>query len=384
MNISFSWGEGSATLAPKKREGLADLCGNGLGVMARNRLGGALLALLATQVPVWANDGYGGLSATGLTFGRTDAVAMEEEELFISLDRVEVNYLFRNKTDSDVTGEVIFPMPPIALADLVVMDWNLPEDRSVKDILAFTAEVDGKPVAVNIDLIAVIPPKMGEDAPVSASYDTPGRDVTALLEKYQIPIGLDAEAVLNRLAQLDQAALDDLQSEDVIEFFGEPRKMQPDEIYAKWSVVYRYHWTQTFPAKSAMRIKHGYDNRPSGGIFTWTDPPKEEWNKDVADKYCIDAGTSKGIMKALGGAGEKGYIGGGASYISYVLRTANSWAGPISKFKLTLDKGDPKNIISLCADGLKKVTPTRFVMEKTDFSPDKDLEVLVVYALDLE
>ncbi len=352
--------------------------------MARNRLGGAVMALMAASGPLWANDGYGGLSATGLTFGRTDAVAMEEEDLFISLDRVEVSYLFRNKTDTDVTGEVIFPMPPVALADLVVMDWNLPEDRSLKNILAFTAEVDGRPVAVTIDPIAVILPELAEGAPLSASYDTPGRDVTALLAKYQIPLGLDVDAVLARLAQLDQAALDELKAEDVIDFFGEPRQMAPDEIYAKWSVVYRYHWTQTFPAGSAMRIKHGYDNRPSGGMFVWSDPPKEEWTQEVAAKYCIDAGTSKGIMKALGAAGDKGYTGGGASYISYVLRTANSWAGPISKFKLTLDKGDPKNIISLCADGVKKITPTRFVIEKTDYSPDKDLEVLIVYALDAE
>ena len=119
-------------------------------------------------------------------------------------------------------------------------------------------------------------------------------------------------------------------------------------------------------------------------MFVWSDPPKEEWTQEVAAKYCIDAGTSKGIMKALGAAGDKGYTGGGASYISYVLRTANSWAGPISKFKLTLDKGHPKNIISLCADGVKKITPTRFVIEKTDYSPDKDLEVLIVYALDAE
>lgn len=353
-------------------------------MMARNRLGGALLALMAAQTPVWANDGYGGLSATGLTFGRTDAVAMEEEELFISLDRVEVNYLFRNKTDSDVTGEVIFPMPPIALADLVVMDWNLPEDRSQKDILAFSAEVDGKPVPVTIDPVAVIAPELAEGAPLSASYDTPGRDVSAMLAKYQIPLGLNVEAVLDRLAALDQPALDDLKAEGLIDFFGEPRKMAPDEIYAKWSVVYRYHWTQTFPANSAMRIKHGYDNRPSGGMFVWSDPPKEEWTKEVAAQYCVDAGTSKGIIKALGGGDDKGYAGGGASYISYVLRTANSWAGPISKFKLTLDKGDPKNVISLCADGVKKITPTRFVIEKTNFRPDKDLEVLIVYGLDAE
>lgn len=71
------------------------------------------LALLAA-IPAFANDGFGGLSATGLTFGRTDAVAMEEERLFIGIDRIAVDYTFRNTTDQDVTGEVISPCRPSA------------------------------------------------------------------------------------------------------------------------------------------------------------------------------------------------------------------------------------------------------------------------------
>ena len=35
-------------------------------------------------------------------------------------------------------------------------------------------------------------------------------------------------------------------------------------------------------------------------------------------------------------------------------------------------------MISLCADGVKKTGPTTFVVEKTDYTPDRDLEVLVV------
>ena len=67
------------------------------------------LAFCGTALPALANDGFGGLSATGLTFGQTDAVAMEEEKLFIGIDKITVDYVFRNTTDKDVTGEVIFP-----------------------------------------------------------------------------------------------------------------------------------------------------------------------------------------------------------------------------------------------------------------------------------
>ena len=64
--------------------------------------------------------------------------------------------------------------------------------------------------------------------------------------------------------------------------------------------------------------------------------------------------------------------------VEYVLRTANSWAGPIGHFRLTLDKGAANRVISLCAEGLRKTGPTTFVMEKTDFTPDSDLEILLV------
>ena len=41
-------------------------------------------------------------------------------------------------------------------------------------------------------------------------------------------------------------------------------------------------------------------------------------------------------------------------------------------------------MISLCADGVKKTGPTTFVVEKTNYTPDRDLEVLVVVPLPVE
>ena len=78
----------------------------------------SLLPLLCLPLPrpALANDGFGGLAATGLTFGQTDAVAMEEEDLFIGIDRIASTMSFATLTSSDVTGEVIFPLPPILSA----------------------------------------------------------------------------------------------------------------------------------------------------------------------------------------------------------------------------------------------------------------------------
>jgi hypothetical protein len=340
---------------------------------------------LCLATPVHANDGFGGLSATGLTFGQTDSIAMEEEDLFIGLDRIAVDYVFRNLTDADVTGEVIFPLPPVGVWSGYESMMNLPEDLSAPDLVGFTATVDGQPVKVAIDRIAVIEDGFDEEMPPSRQYDDPGRDVTADLERLGIPLTLEIEAVRRALLALPEDRRAEAEALQLAEFYeGDPAQDQPPDVWGRWSIVTRYHWTQTFPAGAEVRISHSYTNRPPGGVFYWTHPP-EDWQLYLRDQYCIDEGTSRAIVKALEGSGSEEFGNTGTAYnISYVLRTANSWAGPIGRFTLTLDKGDPGNVISLCAEGVRKTGPTTFVIEKTNYTPDRDLEILVVQPLPKE
>lgn len=341
----------------------------------------ALLACLALAAPGWANDGFGGISATGLHFSRTDAVAMEEEDLFISTDEVRVAYVFRNRSDRDVTGEVIFPLPPIPVGDLLTSDWNLPDNRRQRNLVNFTATVDGRPVTLSQDRRAVLWNEMGEDLPPAMQYDMPGLDVTADLHRLGLPLTLDVDAIVARLMALPPEARAEVSALGLAEYY--PSTEVPDEVWPMWSVILRYHWTQTFPANAVLRIAHSYDNRPPGGIFVWRHPPRDEWMRDLQRRFCIDDSTSRGIMKRLAGAmNDDGSATGMAWNIEYVLRTANSWAGPIGRFRLTLDKGSERHIISLCADGITKTGPTTFVMEKRNFVPDRDLQILIVSPLD--
>jgi hypothetical protein len=344
------------------------------------RLPLCLIALLAC--PVHANDGFGGLSATGLTFGQTEAVAMEEEKLFIGIDRISVDYMFRNLTDQDVTGEVIFPLPPVAASANLESGWNLPEDAGRENLVNFTATVDGQPVKVGIDRIAVVEPPWEEGRPAAEQYDTPGRDVTADIARFGLPLSVDGMAVQAALSALSDADLAELERLGLVDVVRSDSAGVDDYIFPLWSVVVRYHWTQTFPAGKVLRISHAYENRPAGGIFTWSHPP-EDYMQTVAEMYCIDEGTSKALVKALSQEPVDGevYSTGLAYNIAYVLRTANSWAGPIKRFTLTIDKGAPGNIVSLCADGIKKTGPTTFVMEKTDYVPDSDLNILIALPL---
>ena len=335
-----------------------------------------LTLVLLSALPAAANDGFGGLSATGLTFERTDAVQMIEEKLFIGIDKVAVDYVFHNITGADVTGEVIFPLPPVPVWASWESSMNLPEDGTKSDLVDFTATVDGKPVTVTIDKIAVIENPWEENRPLSEQYDTPGRDVTADLARLGIPLTLDVATIRDLLMALpaDQKAA--IKAAGIADFYdGDAAQGIPPDAYGLWSIVTRYHWTQTFPAGADLQISHAYTNRPPGGLFYWTHPP-EDYQAYLTDQYCIDDGTSKALARMVKSPDGDEY---GMSYnISYVLRTANRWAGPIGRFTLTLDKGDPKNIISLCAEGVTKTGPTTFVIEKTDFVPDRDLEIIIV------
>ena len=118
----------------------------------------ALALLILSATSALANDGFGGLTATGLTFGQTDAVVMEEEDLFLSVERVRVSYVFHNRSTQDVTGEVIFPLPPVSVGGQLESAMNLPEDRAQENLVSFTASINGAPVTVTQDRIAVIEP----------------------------------------------------------------------------------------------------------------------------------------------------------------------------------------------------------------------------------
>jgi hypothetical protein len=343
------------------------------------------LCFLLLASPALGNDGFGGLSSTGLTFGQTEAVAMVEENLFIGIDRIAVDYVFRNITDADVTGEVIFPLPPVHVWSAYEAMMNLPEDPTKVDLVDFTATVDGQPVQVTIDRIAVQETYFEGEIALATQYDSPGRDVTAELERLGIPLALDFMAVREVLLALPEDKRNEIAAAGLAEYYeGDAAADIPPDVWGNWSIVTRYHWTQTFPAGKDLKVSHAYTNRPSGGLFYWTDPP-EDYHTYLVDQYCIDAGTSKAMAKALLNPDGDEYGNFGTSWnIAYVLRTANSWAGPIGKFTLTLDKGAPDNVISLCAEGVKKTGPTTFVIEKTDYVPDRDLEILIVQPATLE
>lgn len=133
-----------------------------------------------------------------------------------------------------------------------------------------------------------------------------------------------------------------------------------------------YYWTQKFPAGHTVVVEHSY--KPA----LWQSFAPEPTPESTA-RYCIDAGARKSIDAIARTDRVKVSFANG---LNYILKTARNWSGPIGDFHLTIDKGDARNVLSLCNDGIKKTGPTRFELRRKDFVPDRDLAVLVVTSRD--
>src|SRR3954453_5825560 len=98
------------------------------------------LALALSAAPALANDSVAELGTGGLILSRSDAVSMRSEDLFISPQKVTVDYVFHNNTDKNVDAIVAFPMPDIE-GDPEERP-ALPDDQS-DNFLGFEVTIDG-------------------------------------------------------------------------------------------------------------------------------------------------------------------------------------------------------------------------------------------------
>ena len=158
---------------------------------------------------------------------------------------------------------------------------------------------------------------------------------------------------------------------------GGPMK---DHLVATWILRTAFTWTQTFPAGRPVKMEQSY--RPSVGGSAQTFIGADQWRKlpeasGYLRKFCVDAGIINAIAQARS-AKKRDYPPFSEERIAYVLKTGANWAGPIRDFHLVIDKGAPSNLVSFCADGVKKISPTRFEIHKTDFIPKQDLFVLIL------
>jgi Domain of unknown function (DUF4424) len=324
------------------------------------------LALLAapTSLPALANDSTAELATGGLIFVHNDNVEMRAEDLFISARAVRVRYRFFNKAADDVTVLVAFPLPEVRISS---PDDNiaLPTDNPV-NIVGFTTRVDGRIVKTKVEQRAI----------------ALGIDRTRLLQDLGIPLAPQLQSTSRALDQLPPDKWSELVRLGLAEIdeYDEGKGMHK-HLEPRWGLHTTFYWEQTFPAGKETIIEHDYKPSVGESVQTSLGAPyaqKESWYADFLRKYCIDNDFLAAVER-LRKINKSEY---GPPYseqrIDYILKTGANWSGPIKDFHLVVDKGDPTSLVSFCGDGVKKISATQFEMNKTDFTPEGDLAVLIL------
>jgi len=324
-----------------------------------------VLLLAAAAVPARANDSTAELATGGLQFVRNEAVEMRAEDLFISAAEIRVRYRFFNKTSSDVTVHVAFPMPEIRI-EHPDQNVSVPTDDPV-NFLGFVTRVNGAPVATQAE----------------QHVFAGGVERTATLRGLGVPLAPHLQSTNKALDRLPRSKRDEIVKMGLaeIEEYDVGKGMEK-HLAARWALRTTFYWQQTFPARKETAIEHRY--KPSvggtvqtalGASFARTEP----WHAEMLRKYCIEPNIIRALERARRGKDE------GAPYgeerIEYILKTGANWSGPIGDFRLVVDKGDKDNLASFCGEGVKKIGPTQFEMRKKDFTPEGNFAVLILKRL---
>lgn len=340
--------------------------------MKKFLLGLALIAL--TSAPSAANDSSAAIGLGGLELRQNDAISMDSEDLFLSLDEVRIKYRFTNHSDQDVETLVSFPLPAIPdgiegyLGDTSYPEWKEHEFRTF---------IDGKEVPLDYSEI----------------FTVHGKNVEPRLKQLGWPLKFwDDYEFQEKVDQFSDADKAKYLAEGLLKK-PEPKE-SPDWIEPGWQMQTFANRTQKFPAGKTVTVEHRYKPIAGGSVGGMLgviaapqhdDRETREWANEYKAKYCIDDAFVAGFVKkseVKRKQGEKEGTEMGMFYVEnwldYVLKSGANWRGPIKDFRMVVDKRKPDNLLSLCATGVKKIGPTQFEIRKTDFEPKDDISILIV------
>jgi hypothetical protein len=314
--------------------------------------------MLSATCAARANDTAAELSIGGLQFVRTEDIAMESEDLRISLDRVSVRYQFANTSGKPVALTVAFPLPDIDLSE--AENVALPSGDPV-NFVDFETKIDGSSAPFQINQRAMVGNK----------------DVSALLNQLKLPL-LPIGSREIRVADLPDATRTRLIDQGLLMPAGTNDRGRQQYAVA-WVTKTTAVRQQTFPPDRKVIVEHQY--RPSVGTSADTilrgglrNSPSlaaevQRYRKD----YCVSDAFLAELDKR---AGHGAPIA--ERRISYVLKTGANWAGPIRSFKLTVELGAGDRLVSFCAGRLKPAAPNALEFTAEDFKPQDDLKILIV------
>jgi len=305
-----------------------------------------------------ADDSSAALGAGGLVLTKQADIRMAAEDLYLSPKQVKVRYEFVNDGAKDIDTIVAFPMPDIDVRAFWFEPLGTTLDNTA-NFMGFELRVDGRAVAPTLEERALLD----------------GRDVTAEVKAAGLPVNIAGSDLVKKLDALPPAARKSLAAEGLIEIDG------GNDLHPHWIARTRYWWRQRFPAGRTVVIEHRYQPVTGQSFFGLTNLTDTEEGTRSRRDFCIDPNAEAAIRAKLAKLDPNGPNGQylTAFQTDFVLKTANNWKSPIGRFRLTLDKLKPQNLLSLCWDEpLRKTGATTFESARDGFAPTRDIRLLVL------
>lgn len=311
----------------------------------------SLLVLgIALVVPACADDTAIAVAAGGIQLRKEVRISMDKERLEISVDKVAVDFWFRNETDKNITTDVAFPIPPYRF------DWD--STNGSHDFADFKLWVNGQPISYQTEVQAKLNGKdytdilrsLGIDVATFGEYDW----------KKAPPDGspqISAVSTSIRQQLVHLGLLDSL-----------------DDAFPQWTVTKMYYWRQDFPAGKLVHIRHAYV--PVIGAHAFQPEEIQAQLKNT----CMSARLYRNLKSAAAASLERSHgLNGGdvyANWVNYILTTANTWKTPIKDFELVIDAPPTYPDVSFCWDGpIEKLGLRTWRAELRDFIPRRDLAI---------
>lgn len=328
----------------------------------------AVAAAFCFVAPALANDTTAVMGTGGLVLQRTDGIEMRSEDLYVSAREIRVQYRFFNRTDRDISTVVAFPMPDVTGGS--ESDMAVSFDDATQPT-PFTTTVDGARAPTQVEQKAFLN----------------GTDFTGELTANRIPLNPYRPETAAALNDLSRPVLARLVQQGLVEDRGwtEDNGVVHVELVALWTLKTTHYWTQVFPAGREIGIDHHYTPAIGGTVETLIGrsdlngdaEARTYWESErvaYEARYCTDADFV--------GAARRQWASGmtlSEVWVDYVLTTGANWAAPIGEFRLVVDKGEPGNLVSFCAEGVRKIGPTTFEVRHTNYTPTRDLSVLILH-----
>jgi hypothetical protein len=343
------------------------------------RLALVLLALPLAGNPCQANDSSAEVAVGGLVMAKTDAIAMQREDLTLAPNQIRVRYEMRNDRTVPVTLHVAFPLPEVPIDTPIGMDIISPDGEIRSHMVSwplagglndlhFIVSVDGKTIKPEVEIRADLPN---------------GRNVVDALRQ----IGGWSLVLHPRMYTQDST----------LAFYDADRDIGPtrlrelralgavrgtDPVWPLWRTHITFHWMQTFKPGVTI-VEHRYTPLLGHLLFGWHDgkPDFPEPYRSAKD-YCIDDAKSRSLQAMVRPVPLATLS---AATLGYIVTPGANWAGPIETFHLLVDSTNSPvpeetvGMVLLCSEvPLQPAGPHRLEGTIHDFTPRKDLKLLMV------